>query len=200
MVGKNEPHWLEDIVITCIREVRRARGQSLQQVADACLPPTTAQTIGRLETGTRTVSLGWLARIARALEVDPADLLTLPTQADLPVVAILGADGAIAPRHPGTIVAPRPAAGQVAIRVTVATGNYRAGDEIWCDRLPPEAIARALNRDVLIPSGAGRLLFGRLLACDDGRLSILPPASEAAVITVDRPAWIGQAVRLIRAI
>ena len=45
-------------MITRIREVRRARGMTLDDVAKACVPPTTPQTIGRLETGTRTVSVG----------------------------------------------------------------------------------------------------------------------------------------------
>ena len=54
-------------MITRIREVRRARGMTLDDVARACVPPTTPQTIGRLETGTRTVSVGWLNRIAKAL-------------------------------------------------------------------------------------------------------------------------------------
>ena len=43
-------------MITRIREVRRAKGLTLAEVGDRCDPPTTAQTIGRLETGTRTVS------------------------------------------------------------------------------------------------------------------------------------------------
>ena len=62
-------------MITRIREVRRARGMTLDDVAQACNPPTTPQTIGRLETGTRTVSVGWLNRIADALGVDAADLV-----------------------------------------------------------------------------------------------------------------------------
>ena len=56
-------------MITAIREVRRAKGMTLDEVAQRCVPPTTAQTIGRLETGTRTVSVGWLNRIANALGV-----------------------------------------------------------------------------------------------------------------------------------
>jgi len=42
---------------------------TLDDVARRCDPPTTPQTIGRLETGTRTVSVGWLNRIAKALGV-----------------------------------------------------------------------------------------------------------------------------------
>ena len=69
-------------MLTRIREVRRARKMTLQNVADRCDPPTTPQTIGRLETGTRTVSVGWLNRIAAALGVDAADLVTLPDRED----------------------------------------------------------------------------------------------------------------------
>ncbi len=84
-------------MITAIREVRRAKGLTLEDVAQRCDPPTTAQTIGRLETGTRTVSVKWLNRIAGALGVEAADLVHLPDQVDVPVAAILAADGVHAP-------------------------------------------------------------------------------------------------------
>lgn len=80
-------------MITRIREVRRAKGLTLADVGARCVPPTTAQTIGRLETGTRTVSVDWLNRIAAALDVTAADLVELPDRADLPVAAILGQKG-----------------------------------------------------------------------------------------------------------
>ena len=83
-------------MISSIREVRRAKGLTLDEVAQRCVPPTTAQTIGRLETGTRTVSVAWLNRIARALEVEAADLVRLPDRADVPVAAWLEAGGAVA--------------------------------------------------------------------------------------------------------
>ncbi len=81
-------------MITAIREVRRAKRMTLADVAAACVPPTTAQTIGRLETGTRTVSVGWLNRIAAALGVTAADLVTLPDRVDVPVAASLDPAGA----------------------------------------------------------------------------------------------------------
>ena len=40
-----------------IRDVRKAKGLTLADVAARCKPATTAQTIGRLETGTRVLSL-----------------------------------------------------------------------------------------------------------------------------------------------
>src|SRR5215210_5455808 len=134
-------------MITRIREVRRARGMTLDEVARACVPPTTPQTVGRLETGTRTVSVGWLNRIAAALGVEASDLVEHGERSDLGVVAILGANGASAPKRTALVVPPRANAGQVAVTVSASIGEYRAGDEIWCDMLPPEEFARALNRD-----------------------------------------------------
>ena len=61
-------------MINRIRDIRKQKGLTLADVAAACTPPTTAQTIGRLETGTRTLSLDWMNRIATALDVD-ADVL-----------------------------------------------------------------------------------------------------------------------------
>lgn len=187
-------------MITRIREVRRARNMTLQDVADACDPPTTPQTIGRLETGTRTVSVGWLNRIAAALKVDAADLVDHPDKAELPVAAILGSGGAVAPRKTAIVVPPRPDGGLIAMTVSASVGDYRAGDEIWCERLEPEAYARALNRDVLVPRPAGRFLFGRLIGREDGKLHILPPGAGGRQHVVADPAWAAMAVRLVRAL
>src|SRR5881275_3035830 len=111
-------------MITRIREVRRARGLTLDEVARRCDPPTTAQTIGRLETGTRTVSIGWLNRIGKALGVEAQDLVDGGDGGEIPVVALLGANGAVAPRKTSIVVPPRAADGQVAVVVVVAIGEY----------------------------------------------------------------------------
>lgn len=187
-------------MITRIREVRRARGMTLDEVAQACVPPTTPQTIGRLETGTRTVSVGWLNRIAGALRVDAADLVDHPERGDLPVIAILGANGPTAPKKQALVVPPRPAAGQIAMTVAASVGDYRAGDEIWCQQLQPEDYAHALNRDLLIPRPAGRFLFGRLIGRDDGKLHLLPPGAGGRQSVVADPPWAAVAVRLVRAL
>lgn len=187
-------------MITRIREVRRARGMTLDDVARACVPPTTPQTIGRLETGTRTVSVGWLNRIAMALGVDAADLVDHPERSELPVVAVLGANGAAAPRKQALVVAPRVSGGQVAMTVSASVGDYRAGDEIWCDRLEPGQFGQALNRDVLVPRPAGRFLFGRLIGRDEGKLHLLPPGAGGRQSVVADPPWAAVAVRLVRAL
>ena len=185
-------------MITRIRQVRKAKGLTLDDVGRRCVPPTTAQTIGRLETGTRTVSVGWLNRIAAALGVDAADLVDHPDRAELEVIAVMGAGGAHAPRRQGLVVPPRNAPGQVAMTVAASIGDYRAGDELWLDRLPPERFAAALNRDVLIPRPAGRFLFGRLIGRDDGKLHLLPLGAGARQQVVADPPWAAVARRLIR--
>lgn len=185
-------------MITRIREVRRARGMTLDEVAKACKPPTTPQTVGRLETGTRTVSIGWLNRIAAALGVDAADLVDRPDKAELKVVAALGANGAAAPRRAGVVMPPHPGAGQVAMTVTASLGDYRAGDEIWCEQVAPEEFGRALNRDVLIPRPAGRFVFGRLIGHDGDRLQLLPPGAGGRQTIVTGAPWLAVAIRLVR--
>jgi hypothetical protein len=187
-------------MITRLREVRRARRMTLQDVADRCRPPTTPQTIGRLETGTRTVSVGWLNRIATALDVDTTDLVTLPAREDIPVAATLDHDGAHAPRHEGVAVPPSAVPGLVAMIVHAGIGDYRGGDEIWLQRLEPEAYAGALNRDVLIPRPAGRFLFGRLIGREGDKLHILPLGTGQRQTVVTDPPWAAVAVKLIRSL
>ena len=187
-------------MITRIREVRRARKLTLQDVADRCEPPTTPQTIGRLETGTRTVSVAWLNRIAKALGVEAADLVTLPEREDVPVAAILDHEGAHAPRREGVVVPPRPAPDMVAILVQASAGEYRSGDEIWLNRLAPEDFAATLNRDVLVPRPAGRYVFGRLIGREGSRIQILPLGAGGKQQVFDDPPWAAVAVKLIRAL
>ena len=187
-------------MITRIREVRRARGMTLDDVARKCEPPTTPQTIGRLETGTRTVSLGWLNRIAKALGVDAQDLVQAGDAAELKVAAVLGPGGAIAPKRAAIVVPPRVSDDQIAVSVAASIGDYRSGDEIWCETLQPAEYARALNRDVLVPRPAGRFLFGRLINRDEEKLQILPLEAGGRQQVVANPPWLGVATKLVRSL
>ena len=187
-------------MITRIREVRRARGMTLDDVARKCEPPTTAQTIGRLETGTRTVSIGWLNRIARALGVDAQDLVERGEAAELKVSAVLGPGGAVAPRRAAIIVPPRIDDGQIGLTVAASIGDYRAGDEIWCVTLEPGRYAEGLNRDVLVPRPAGRFLFGRMINRDEEKLQILPLEAGGRQQVVANPPWLAVASKLVRSL
>lgn len=185
-------------MITRIREVRRARGMTLDDVARRCDPPTTAQTIGRLETGTRTVSIGWLNRIAEALGADANELVAASHGAELKVAAVLGPTGAVAPKKSAIVVPPRVDQSQIAVIVTASIGDYRAGDELWCDTLEPDAYAQALNRDVLVPRPAGRFLFGRLINRDEEKLQILPLETGGRQQVVANPPWLAVTKKLVR--
>lgn len=188
-------------MITAIREVRRARKLTLEEVAARCDPPTTPQTIGRLECGTRTVSLPWLRRIAAALEVEPSDLVKLPDRAELPLAALIDAGGAHAPRRAQVAPPPSPSPGMIAVVATAGVGEYRAGDEIWCETLPPERFGEAFNRDVLVPRPAGRFAWGRLIGREGGsRLQLLPPGHGSRQQVVADPPWIARAVKLVRSL
>jgi transcriptional regulator with XRE-family HTH domain len=188
-------------MITRIREVRKAKGMTLDDVARACTPPTTPQTIGRLETGARTVSVGWLNRIAEALGVAASELVEAGGGSDVKVAAVLGSGGqARAPRRATILVPPKPGTGTIGMTVAASVGDYRAGDELWCRMLEPGDYGKALNRDVLVPRPAGRFLFGRLIDREDGRLLILPPGAGARQQVVTDPPWLAVAVKLIRAL
>lgn len=185
-------------MITRIREVRKARNLTLEQVGALCDPPTTAQTIGRLETGTRTVSVKWLNRIADALGVTSAELVALPGQADVPIAALIGPDGVRAPTRPLSFPAPMASDGMVGVQVNASIGDYRSGDAIWCKRLTPPDFATALNRDILLPRPAGRFLFGRLIGREGDRLQILPLGPGTRQLVLTDPPWAAVAVQLVR--
>lgn len=183
-----------------IRDVRNAKGLTLADVAQRCEPPTTAQTIGRLETGMRVLSLNWINRIALALGVESNDLVALPDQRYLPVAAVLHDDGTRAPTKEERIMVPNVGATMVGFRIAAAIGEYRRGDELWLEQLQPDDFATALNLDVLVPRPGGRFLFGRLLGREAGKLHLLPLEGGARQQVVADPAWIGKAVRLVRAL
>ena len=142
-----------------IRDVRKAKGLTLADVAERCKPATTAQTIGRLETGTRVLSLIWINRIADALGVDLSDLVALPDQQYLPVAAVLHDDGTHAPTKEERIMVPNIGGSMVGMRIAASTGEYRRGDELWMEQLQPDAYASALNLDVLVPRPGGQVHF-----------------------------------------
>lgn len=185
-------------MITRIRDVRKSRGLTLADVAGACVPPTTAQTIGRLETGMRTVSIDWLERIAAAMAVPASALVAMPDRADVPVAALIGLNGADAPERPRSLVPPSPHGDMIGLVVEAAQGDYRHGDELWAQRLQPPHFGRAINRDVLAPRPAGRFAFGRLIAVDGARIHLLPTTAGARQQVLADVPWIAMVTSLIR--
>lgn len=65
----------------CIRELREARGMTLEELAT--LVGTTEAQLSRLETGERQLTEVWMRRIAPRLGVEPADLLEIAAFIDI---------------------------------------------------------------------------------------------------------------------
>ena len=185
-------------MINRVRDVRKSKGLTLEDVALRCVPATTAQTIGRLETGMRTMSIGWLNRIAEALEVDTSELVKLAAQEEIAIAAILSDNGVHALSTPSSTVPPLAGEGVIAMKVECSTGDYRNGDEIWLSTKYPDDYANALNCDILVPRPGGRFIFGRLIGRDDEKLHILPFENGARQQVVKDPNWIAVTTRLIR--
>jgi len=185
-------------MISRIREIRKARGLTLAEVAERCTPPTTAVTIGRLETGVRSLSVNWLERIAAALEVDPKSLIAQAHDETIAVAALLSAEGPHAAGEPLTLRSPAPSPATIGMIVRVSQGDYRAGDQLWLEQLPPPRFAEALNTDILVPRPVGRFAFGRLAEIEGTRIRLIPtrPSSRQSVIS-DAP-WVARVHTLIR--
>lgn len=188
-------------MINRIRDVRREKGLTLAEVGARCSPPTTAQTIGRLETGMRNLSLDWMNRIAAALEVEP-QLLLRGDQAEQPqIVASLTPAGVEALASPRDAVLPTALAGggaMMALAVETSTGEFRAGDQVWLREVPVGEHARLINRDVLAPRPGGRFAFGRMIDRDESRVALLPHGSGQRQVVIENPAWLAVAEMLVR--
>lgn len=186
-----------------IRDIRKAKGLTLADVAAACAPPTTAQTIGRLETGMRQLSLTWMNRIASALGVEPASLMRAETAAPAQIVAELAASGPEALTAPREALLPSDFAAEdgpapLVLAVKDSVGEYRPGDLVWLRPLDPADTANAINRDCLLPRPGGRFAFGRLIDRRGTLVGLLPPGAGQKQVVVDNPAWIAVAFMLVR--
>lgn len=188
-------------MINRIRDIRLQKGMTLAQVAAACNPPTTAQTIGRLETGMRNLSLVWMNRIAAALAVEPELLLRSENTAEPRLTAVLTNAGVNAPRADADALLPTALTGDGGLRVLAvetACGEYRAGDQVWLRECPLDRADRALNHDVLVPLTSGAFAFGRLIDQSAGQVTVLPHGSGQKQISIEEPAWLAVAEMLVR--
>ena len=188
-------------VINRIRDIRKQKGMTLAEVAAACSPATTAQTIGRLETGMRNLSLVWMNKIAAALGVDPELLVKGEATEQTMVVARLTESGAEALPSPRDAILPVELGGEaplVCLVVETPQGEYRAGDQLWMRQHSPEDAQRLINRDVLVPRSGGRFAFGRLIDRQGTLVGLLPPGAGQRQVVVDHPGWLAVAEMLVR--
>ena len=188
-------------MINRIRDIRRQKGWTLADLADACDPPTTPQTVGRLETGMRNLSLKWMERIAAALEVDPEFLVRSEKAGHPQIVATLAQGGAQALAETRDAMLATDLGGDGVLMVMTVDyphGEYRPGDQLWLRQLAPDDAGRAINRDVLVQRKGGRFAFGRLIDRQGDLVGILPPGHGQKQDVVRDPAWIAVAEMLVR--
>ncbi|MBX7482993.1 helix-turn-helix domain-containing protein [Qipengyuania qiaonensis] len=188
-------------MINRIRGIRKQKGMTLADLAEACVPPTTPQTVGRLETGMRNLSLNWMERIAAALDVDPEMLVRSEKAGHPQVVATLVKDGAEALAATRDAIPSTDLAGDgvlMVLDIDYPHGEYRPGDQLWLRQLDPDQAGRAINRDVLVPRKGGRFVFGRLIDRQGDLLGILPPGQGQKQDVIKDAPWIAVAEMLVR--
>lgn len=157
---------------TRIRELRHLRGWTLQQLAERS--GTTAQTVQRLETGNMTVSTRWLDRLARAFGVHPADLLA-PRRREAAFIGMLGARGMVQEvDEPGHLPLDIPAENAVAVRLSETVGTHARGTILIANRLGPDEITNAHNRDALVALADGPVLLRRVIVAPGGSVILVP--------------------------
>lgn len=157
-----------------IREIRKKKGMTLQQVAERCNPATTAQTIGRLETGVRTLSVGWIDRIADGLGVEAAELLATPGSGDVVIKATLNKKGEVVATD--SVLNMRQNYEALAIRIDSNMGGYQKGDHLVCRCLKPTKYPDASGKDCLVEDKDGKQSFGKLIDDGDDSYRIIPLA------------------------
>jgi transcriptional regulator with XRE-family HTH domain len=59
-----------------LKTARKAKGLSLERLAERIEPATNYQTLQKLESGERPITMEWIERIAAGLGMEPMELLT----------------------------------------------------------------------------------------------------------------------------
>lgn len=186
---------------TRIRELRRRRGWTLQDVARRT--GTTAQTIQRLETGKMSVSTDWLDRLANAFGTHPADLLGVPGRTAAHLIGTLDPHGLVrrTTADAETVSMDIPAENAVAVRLAAPVGGHRRDTLLIANKLPPGDIANAHNRDALVAlsiSGKEVVLLRRVILAADGAITLVPCTSASGDVRYGiAPCWIAPLVMRI---
>jgi len=154
-----------------IRELRRSRGLTLEEVARRA--NTTNQQVHRLETGQRRLTTEWMDRIGTALGVRPADLLPAAEALKVAVAGYVGAGDAIYPIDDHAtgvgleeIEAP-PGEGTDIVAVIVRGDSmypsYNDGDLIFYRREEHTPEHTFLGRECVVSLADGRVLVKRVI-------------------------------------
>jgi hypothetical protein len=156
---------------------------TLDELAKQVRPPTTAQTIGRLETGARKTTLDWLYKIADALDVHPSELVDFGGKDEIPVLGMLTQGGQIAPAGTESLHLRARARNPVAIKIAHAFGDFAVGDTLVCETVEGDDLESCLGKDCVVVTTQGERLFGRLIrGTAEGRYTVVALGDEGNVV------------------
>lgn len=179
-----------------IREIRKAKGLTLQEVADRI--GTTAQTVGRLETGMRTLSIKWVNRIAEALDCDAAELLAIPEGGDLQIIGHAQENGSITVASQGTLRLRFPAEDCFCVALDDNIGELRKGDVVIFSRRRAISPNRSIGHIAVVRNEENeRPLMGRILATSANSIT-LSPGAQGAPIEIPNPGDLAIAILVTR--
>jgi transcriptional regulator with XRE-family HTH domain len=182
-------------MLNFIRAKRKDKGMTLKDVALRCDPPTTVQTISRLETGRRSLSLNWVNRIAVAMALDP-QLLVEEQAKGSPLVATLKGGVARAVKEGAEFAPFQIPTRAMVVLVQDSSGEYQSGDQLYCELIASDQYGTVVNHDVLVRQGSGEFLFGRLLGNSTAHFAVMPLTTKQEPQLVDAPDWLA-VVRLL---
>lgn len=184
---------------TRIREFRKLRGMTLKELADKI--KTTPQTVQRLETANMTVSTDWLEKIARALLVEPADLIGNRSSREIRLIGRVGEHGRISrvvDSQASVIHLEVPADNPVAARLDTTVGYFEAGTVLIANRLRDEDIDNAHGVDCLVAVVDGPILLRRMIKGRNGGWTLVPHDSGAEIQYDQTIAWAARIIMSIR--
>ena len=183
---------------TRIREFRKLRGMTLKELADKI--KTTPQTVQRLETANMTVSTDWLEKIARALLVEPADLIGSRSSREIRLIGRVGEQGRVTRvqnEQANIVHLEVPADNPVAARLDAAVGCFEAGTVLIANKFREEDLDNAHGVDCLVALSNGSILLRRLIRGRNGSWTLVPSDNGGEVQYDQNIEW---AARIIMAI
>lgn len=186
---------------TRIREIRRLRGLTLQELASKV--GTTAQTVQRLETDNMAISLDWLEKIASAFGLNVCALLSAETGSDVPLLGTLSAESAVVPVPREDSEIPKvslimPSETTIAVLLDTALGPFSGGTLLIANRLGDANRRVGHGRDCIIKTRSGAHLFRRMMLDGERPLAFIPYDGRAATHDDFELEWVAPIIASIR--
>ncbi len=195
----NTTRWGDRSPRTRIREFRKLRGMTLKQLAEKL--DTTPQTTQRLEVGNMTVSTAWLEMIARALQVEPMDLLGTRSTREIQLIGRIDDSGRVSRgTEPASFVHMEVLADDpVAVRLDTAVGPFEAGLVLIANRFRAEDIENAHGLDCIVAVADGPVLLRRVIRGRvPGKWTLIPHGNGSEVQYDRSLAWAARIVMALR--